>query len=266
MCSSDLLIVAQQLHLEVRILEVQLLCDYQKPKAALHELDELLKDQPGHGRLWQLRGIAYRGLRRRSEAIESFDRALQLQPNDVASLAHRAYVHCELRDWTKALADYDAAVQLAPNVPSVWILRAHCRLQVDVDGALADAKHAVSLAGDEPHTLAKLGDIQRLAGRFDDAIQSLRAARERLPADYSVQLSLAMTYHAKGDLQGALGRFRELSALDPKRAAGHYYVGQGLRKLKRWDEAIAAYGALLRRSGRADTLFASGTKREQVAA
>ena len=71
-----------------------------------------------------------------------------------------------------------------------------------------------------------------------DALKIMVAQR---PNDSFLRYGLAMEYRNGGDLQAALGEFRELIAADPDYAAAYFHAGQTLERLGRPEEAREAY-------------------------
>jgi len=62
------------------------------------------------------------------------------------------------------------------------------------------------------------------------------------PNDSFARYGLAMEYANSGDLEGALGEYRALLAVNPNYSAAYYHGGQTLEKLGRREEARALYG------------------------
>jgi serine/threonine protein kinase/Tfp pilus assembly protein PilF len=80
------------------------------------------------------------------------------------------------------------------------------------------------------------------------AVAALRAAQQRQPADFwlNLELGLALRLLPPPELDEALGHFRAALALRPESPGVHLNFGNALREIGRLDEAIAAYRQAVR--------------------
>jgi Tfp pilus assembly protein PilF len=71
-----------------------------------------------------------------------------------------------------------------------------------------------------------------------EMLKSMVAAR---PNDSFLRYGLAMEYKNAGDLEAAMGEFRDLMTADPNYAAAYFHAGQTLERLGKLDEARETY-------------------------
>ncbi|WP_329585508.1 tetratricopeptide repeat protein [Kitasatospora sp. NBC_01250] len=114
-----------------------------------------LKREPGNAYLRAVLGHVHAAREEHTAAREAFDRALAADPDLVAALCGRAAVAHQLGDADTALADLRHAVELAPDDPGVRYNHAFAlRSAGRWDAALAELDIAAELLPDDPDVLA----------------------------------------------------------------------------------------------------------------
>jgi pentatricopeptide repeat protein len=163
------------------------------------------------------------------------------------------------------LGRYEAAeralqrmVDLKPNLDSYARVSYFRELHGDLPGALEAMRLAASAGGDARENLAYvqtlIGNLELARGRTGAARDAYRLALSRYPAYAPAQAGLARTDAARGDLSGAIRRYRRVVARLP---LPEYAVGlaeaelaAGRRRAARDDLAlVAVQQRLLRRGG-----------------
>jgi tetratricopeptide (TPR) repeat protein len=130
-------------------------------------------------------GLAFRQLRRRSEATEAFRRALQVRPQNVQARLLLADCLAETGQSREALGLLQPVAQAGPNA-----FEALCRiawiLATSPDSGVRNGGEAVTLAARacdltghrHAASLAALAAAYAETGRFDDAVATARKAEE----------------------------------------------------------------------------------------
>jgi tetratricopeptide (TPR) repeat protein len=113
-------------------------------------------------------------------------------------------------------------------------------IRASLDGALADARKSIALAPD-------LADGHlALAGAYESSLEFTRAGEEYeraltlAPTNARVLRDYGVFAVSMGRSDSGLTMLRRAVALDPLNYVAHMYLGQGLRALRRYDEAIMA--------------------------
>lgn len=97
-------------------------------------------------------------------------------------------------------------------------------------------------------TLTNQGIAMGSAGRFTEAVRSLRQALELDPKHVVARHNLAAALYDSGDVPGALAEARQVVTVDPGYAPSYDLIGRGLALQGRYDEAVAALRQALRLS------------------
>lgn len=127
------------------------------------------------------------------------DQWLQANPRDITVRRTLADNHARLGSWAAARTTYDAALTYAPNDASVLNNLAHALLQLgDKPGAAKAADRALAAAPTVPHVIGTAGWMAYQNGLTDRALQLLRDARLRDPANPDTRYYLAATLARAG--------------------------------------------------------------------
>jgi protein O-GlcNAc transferase len=89
--------------------------------------------------------------------------------------------------------------------------------------------------------LARLGDVQQQAGRFDDAIKTYQLALARTPREPELLLRLGVVQSWVGRRVEATESLRAAVSMDPSRQFARRYLARVLMWDGRFEEAVAEY-------------------------
>lgn len=212
-----------------------------------------------------------------AQADAAIERSLEIQPQaNVAALANGAAISASHHDFVAALEQADAALAVAPYDPialgvrvdaltqlgrfrqQLVAVRTADRRQPGV-GSTSRYSYAVELRGDLDrarsllmsgtgttnrtdlaHLLSHAADLDRRQGRLDAAQNKLDRALAAVPGDTDSLAGLALLDTARGDLESAVDRWREIVRTTP--LPEHYIeLGETLDALGRGEEAQQAY-------------------------
>jgi tetratricopeptide (TPR) repeat protein len=212
-----------------------------------------------------------------AEADAAIGRSLGLEPEDnVAALANGAAISASHHDFVAALEQADAALAIAPYDPIALGIRVDALTQlgrfrqqlaavrtadrrqpgvgttsrysyaVELRGDLGRARTLLMSATDTTnrtdlaHLLSHAADLDRRQGRLGAAQDKLDRALAAVPDDPDSLVGLALLDTARGDLESAVDRWRQI--VDTTPLPEHYIeLGETLDALGRDDEAQQAY-------------------------
>ena len=131
---------------------------------AIAAMNDLLAKYPQDERLAYLAGDWLMGQRRYEQAVGVLERALKLHPDYAAALNDLAYGYADMGNFDKAFTAMDRYVALEPDQPN-------------------------------PHD--SYGEILRMAGKFDAALEQYRASI-RIDPNFGSEVGVADTYALMG--------------------------------------------------------------------
>jgi len=148
-----------------------------------------------------------------AKGIASLEKAVQLAPGAWKIELMLANLHNQSGDPAGAIKALEHALSVNPNLPQAQngLAYAHAQ-QREWEPAIAAAKKQVELLPKEPNPEDTLGEIQLLAGKFDDSEKSFQAA-VALDANFAIAwqgVGLARAY--RGDFKGAYEAFDKRKA------------------------------------------------------
>ena len=83
-----------------------------RPNLAIDDFDKAIELNPGHRRVYHLRGHARYVMANRKRPLQDFDKAIELDPEYGAAYLSRANLHTELGHGEKAGQDMEMALLL----------------------------------------------------------------------------------------------------------------------------------------------------------
>ena len=149
-------------------------------------------------------------------------------------------------DLKGAEAVFLKVTEIEPTYMDGWVNVARCRVQEgDMNGAEAMLEEAMSLQKqlppDNPHR-AKVhylyALVQKAHGKYDDALEQLRAAALQFPRDRRVRNEIGRLLYLQRKYEAALTEFQKTLAVDPEDLDAHYNMMLCYRALR--NEVMAA--------------------------
>jgi tetratricopeptide (TPR) repeat protein len=230
--------------------------------------------EPDYEWAWHVRGAARRLREEYDAALADLDHALELDAGrtDWGAYCDRAEVRSWRQEFDRAEQDVARAMVIAPEQGDVWHCRARIRVaKGDLDGAIADADHALLLGGapdpttwrvlgrahqkkgefplalaaydqavkesPDAWTLARRSQVRLQLGNMTGATEDAVRAFELAPRDPLVLAQNGAVRAASGDLEGAIDEATVATLIDP-RYSDPWRV-RGLARAARGDTAGA---------------------------
>lgn len=126
----------------------------------------------------------------------------------------------------EALERFDAAVAADPGDPLALYYRGIVRGRLeDLDGAIEDLQSALRVRPDLARAQLELGAALLRAGRAEDAVAPLAAARQTPELEARATLFEGIARLRSGDVEGADGLLRAASREADQHLAATYYLG-----------------------------------------
>lgn len=191
-------------------------------------------------------------LERYQDAYDDLRRAVSLKPDDATYRASLGYVLWKLGRLGEAIESERAAVKLDEKS-----FTAHYQLgrflmftgggnKQQLNEAVLHLRRALEI---DPRQLEVRFDLiaaYRTLGDTAQASAQLNLLQDARPSDPRVIYVEALLASDRGDLNAALGGFRQALRQDPNLYGAKQDLGLALIKLKKWDEAAAVFAELAR--------------------
>jgi tetratricopeptide (TPR) repeat protein len=171
---------------------------------ALRLSEASVEKSPHDYRIWTLRGMAYSGERKNSQALDSFEHALTLNPAYLPALEGSAQVEYQLGN-KEAKAYLQRVLALRPDDPtSHAMLGVIAYREKDCTNAVLHFQKAGDLLPNQPAALAAYGACLATLGKFADATAVLKQALTAEPGSKQVRYNLALAEWKAGHAEDAL--------------------------------------------------------------
>lgn len=247
---------------------------------ALHPAQEATRIAPQNATPWGKLGQILRYLRRHEEALTAYNRAIELDPAFDWAINGRGLVLENMSRYDEALESYEQATALNPERDWHWYNQANTLYQLRrYDESLLMVQRALEHNTQFTKAWALLGSVQRQRGQHDAALAALRTALDQDDEQAWTWGELGTTYEAMALYRDAEEAYRRAFLLDGQNITYLYKqaemlvqtdhntaamallqqalnfndrsaniwakLGQVLRKLERYDDALEHYNRAL---------------------
>jgi tetratricopeptide (TPR) repeat protein len=191
----------------------------------------------GEGRLLMNEG-------RYAEAMARFDTALGLEPNSPEAIANDAEAKIGLERLADAKQQLVAAREKFPKSLPVLLLLAKAEEHLGNKDA-AEAVLRTALACVDPARsdallpYVAMSELMSERGHLSEARDLLEEARKKLPPSATLERAFGDISELQGDYDAAVVHYKTALGRDPKDVASHFKLGVALRRMRRFDEAVA---------------------------
>ena len=180
---------------------------------------------------------------RELDAIEAFERALELDPERLNTRFKLANALARQGRMDAAAEHYDQVLAAQPDNAEVLIKRATARINLgQSQAAIADFRSAVEAAPADARARLRFAEALEYLGDPRAAAEQRALADELASEDPEERSKLAALEGgkrlARGDLEGALERFREATRLDAANTDARYRMATILAHQGRFTEAL----------------------------
>lgn len=212
-------------------------------------------------------GIAKYQMHEFDAATADLREEIRLQPKDVEALTWLGTIELEAGDADEAVPPLDRAAVLAPKDPHVLYLRGKAHSQIaqesyrelarlDPDSwwvhkalgetdsisgqpekAVAEFQKAIEKQPENSDLYELLGDEYQRLGRFDDAMKAYRQELELDPRNAIALYNLGKINVERGDPEAGIASLQQAIRAHAKAAPSYFYLGLGLSKVGRNEEA-----------------------------
>jgi tetratricopeptide (TPR) repeat protein len=171
---------------------------------ALRLSEGALEKSPHDYRIWTLRGMAYSGERKTSQALDAFEHALKLNSAYLPAMEGAAQVEYQQGN-TGAKAYLQRVLALRPDDPtSHAMLGVIAYREKDCANSVIHFQKAGDLLSNQPAALADYGACLAMRGQFEEATAVLKKAIAAQPGSKQVRYNLALSEWKANHAEDAL--------------------------------------------------------------
>lgn len=155
-----------------------------------------------------------------TEAVmQNYAEILAQNPQDYMTLYDRASQYYMMGEYMRALSDLDMAIEYTPAKDTDYKLAAYS-LKSDIlteqknyDAAIATVNAALALQPNSQQELYKLGNLNLLAGNYEDALKAFQRLQRENPRSQEAFYGMAKSNAMLGRTQEAIDLIQDIEAL-----------------------------------------------------
>tara|TARA_X000000368_G_scaffold194820_1_gene153723 strand:+ start:3988 stop:6657 length:2670 start_codon:yes stop_codon:yes gene_type:complete len=207
---------------------------------------KLLTQFPNSIILYNLLGVANRGLGKLPEAIDAYGQAIAINPNYVEAHNNMGNALMDMGKLEESIEAYQTAISINPDYIEAHnnlgnVLGEYGRL----DDAVEAYNAAISLKLDHAEALNNVGNIFQKQKKLDEAIDSYQRAISINPNYAEAFNNMGNALKEQNKLDEAAACYDKAIVLNPNFAEAHNNKGVVLKKNGKLAESIGAYNAAL---------------------
>jgi tetratricopeptide (TPR) repeat protein len=182
--------------------------------------------------------------RRKAAADDAigYEMMLRRDPLNVAYQNDAALLYLELGQAARAAAHFRTVAELQPQSATAFFNLGTALLGAGrFDDAVWTLRRAIAIDPDHVQALNNIGNALVAQGAFDEAIDQYRRALALDPRMSVLHNNLGRALALSGKSGDAQAHFRRAAALDPRYAEPHYNIGRAAAAARRLPEAVAEF-------------------------
>lgn len=213
-----------------------------KYSAVVEEVQKLLISFPRSFRLWNILGMAYRGLKEPENAIDAFQKVQEIRPDIAAPLNSIGVIFQETARMGNAISCFKKAVELEPDNPgSHYNLANALRDNHAYEDALDVYRETVKLKPTFAEAHNNMGNVLQDLERLDEAVAAYRRAIDHKSDYVDAYFNMARALKRQGRPKDVIAVCHQVLTLKPNHHDAQIHLAIALKTLGRRDESIQIY-------------------------
>jgi cellulose synthase operon protein C len=182
-----------------RVVKLYMLPRMRRYSDAMAHLDQLQKDLPEDGEIWQLRGLCLEGTAKYEEATDALRQAIRFPPEQIQSHELLARIlRQRLNRNQEADATIDQMIAQHGQSPEAHLARARYIMENNLGEIDKDVAQAIQLAPENAEAILLAARVEHSHQRIPEAVKLLEKGIQLYPDDARMYRHLAwIEYHLK---------------------------------------------------------------------
>jgi len=213
----------------------------------LRNAEELLLEFPKSSVLWNIKGLAYAGLRKIHVALECYSHSILHDPNYAGAYYNMGNAYKQLEQYDDALVKYKQFINFNPRSAAAYNNMGTVYENLEQIG-LAEKFYETAIELDPSFANAyfNLAGVQKRQNRVAEAIANYDKSITRNPHFVQAFNNLASAHNELGDFENAIKNYQAAISFDPNYVEAHSNLGSVLKAHGQLREALAAYETALK--------------------
>jgi tetratricopeptide (TPR) repeat protein len=227
---------------------------------AIGEFERIVSLSPRSVEDHMILGQLYTVKHEAAKAEEQFNTALKIEPDSEDVILNLARVYSENGNLDQAAKVIESVPENDRTARMEFTLGATYDQLKRTKDAIAAYERAADLQPDDVQTLTALGQAQMNDDQYDAALKTFRALAQADSEDAGPLVKIAEIQRHQGKFEDALATIRQARKREPENLEAGYQEGMLLDILGRYDEATAAYQAMVDQTSHANGAYTAEEK------
>jgi len=213
-----------------------------KKKAAIIEIEALIKDYPFAPLLFNVSGTFYKSNGQLDIAIKKFEQALVLAPDYAEAHYNLGVTLRELDKIEEAIKSYKKAISIKNAYPNAHFNLGNALLSLkQYDGAIKHFESTIAFNPKFAKAYNNLGLVYKLLGKNQEAGKKFDKALSINPNYAEAANFRGVIFQNAGDLNNAIKYYQKSLQINPNLVDAYNNIGLAEKELNKTDNAIKAF-------------------------
>ena len=213
-----------------------------KKKAAIIEIDSLIKDYPLAPLLFNVSGTFYKSNGQLDIAVTKFEQALVLAPEYAEAHYNLGVTLRELDKIEEAIKSYKKAISIKNAYPNAHFNLGNALLSLkQYDGAIKHFESTIAFNPKFAQAYNNLGLLYKRLGKNQEAGKNFDKALAIKPNYAEAANFRGVIFQNDGDLENAIKYYQKSLGINPNLVDAYNNIGLAEKELNKTDNAIKAF-------------------------
>ena len=210
--------------------------------AVVEQAQALTQQYPEAFIIWNILGVANKGLGRVQAASEAFKKVTELNPTYADGFNNLGVTLKDQGKLDEAIEAYNKALSLKPDYADAYNNMGNALNALGkLDEAIASYEKALSLKPDYTSAYYSMGNALKAQGKLEEAIASYEKALFFKPDYVDAYNNLGNALQDQSKFGDAIEVYKKAVSFKPNYLAAYVNIGNALREQGKLDEALASY-------------------------
>ena len=225
-----------------RLMAAMILLKQQRIDEAVAEVEKVLQRDGANGMAYNILGSAWMAQGKFDAAMTSFEKATELNPGLVDAHLKKGFVHASRGNQARAEDELTTALNAAPQILDTRLLLAtHYLRQKDYPAAVNTLKEGLTGKENDALLYNFMAAVYFAQQQPDQAIISLRRAKEMNPRFFTASFNLGAYHASRGEYESALEEYTGVLRQDSGQLQALLLSGKLMEMSGQGEKAIGFY-------------------------
>ena len=222
------------------------LCSQGQLQKAVEQAGNLIKRFPQSAILFNVQGVALKGLGQFELSLEAYNKALAINPNYAEAYNNMGNALKDQGKLEEAIEAYEKTLEIKPdNAGAYNNMGIALKDQGKPEQAVEAYNKALAINPNYAEAYNNMGVSHQEQGKLEEAIEAYKKTLDIKPNHPEAYYNMGVALKDQGKLEEAIEAYNKALAITPDNSDAYNNIGNALKDQGKLEEAVAAYNKAL---------------------